>query len=333
MKKNYINHIAFVIDRSGSIAFSGLTQSIIDVFDAQIERLKSRSKELDQETRVSLYLFADKVECVYFDKDIKNVQSLRGNYSPNGNTAMIDATLTCIRDLKEINIRYDDHSFLIYVLTDGENNIHNDFAYSLTSTIAGLSSLFTVAALVPNSNGVYECKRFGFPAQNIQIWETTQQGAHEMGEALYAATDSYMVGRSKGIVSTRSLFSLDASNISKTEVKKSLDELSPTQYHLLNVGKESYIKDFIESWKLPFVKGANYYQITKPETVQAYKQIIVQDKVTGKLYAGINARKLLSLPDYEVKVQPSSYGKYNIFVQSHSSNRKLVRGTQLVVLN
>ena len=83
---------------------------------------------------------------------------------------------------------------------------------------------------------------------------------------------------------------------------------------------------------MPFVPGANYYQLTKPETLQNYKQIIVQEKMTGKTYAGVGARNLLGLPNTEVKVAPASYGNFDIFCQSSSNNRKLMAGTKLIVL-
>jgi hypothetical protein len=58
----------------------------------------------------------------------------------------------------------------------------------------------------------------------------------------------------------------------------------------------------------------------------------VQDKVTGAIYVGVNARNLLGLPAQEVKVNPANVSAYNIFVQSTSVNRKLPKGTQLIVL-
>ena len=38
------------------------------------------------------------------------------------------------------------------------------------------------------------------------------------------------------------------------------------------------------------------------------------------------------LPDYEIKVSPESHGNFKIFTQSSSVNRKLLKGTQLLVL-
>lgn len=332
MQQNYINHYAFLLDKSGSIRNAGLENSIVEVFDNQIKHLKIRSAELEQEARISVYLFNEKVECLFFDIDVNKVPSLSRFYKANGDTAMIDAMLKVISDLSKINTMYGDHAFLIYCLTDGQNRINNNLANKLNKEIISLPENYTTGALVPDADGIFECKKFGFPANNIKVWETTKRGAEEVSNTMSSATDHYMMARSSGLRSTKNLFSLDASNLRSAEVKRKLEELKPYEYELLNVNKESYIKDYIESWRLPFVKGSNYYQITKPETLQSYKQICIQDKVNGKIYTGIKARELLGIPDFEVKVNPNNYGKYNVFIQSSSSNRKLVKGTQLIVL-
>jgi hypothetical protein len=66
--QNYINHVALVLDASSSM--SHLSRKVVDVADQQIAYLARRSRELDQETRVTVYVFADKVECVIYDKDV-----------------------------------------------------------------------------------------------------------------------------------------------------------------------------------------------------------------------------------------------------------------------
>jgi Mg-chelatase subunit ChlD len=55
MNKHLINHIVFVVDESGSMQL--LSKDVVKVFDSQIQHLAQRSQELDQETRVSVYLF------------------------------------------------------------------------------------------------------------------------------------------------------------------------------------------------------------------------------------------------------------------------------------
>jgi uncharacterized protein YegL len=331
MINNYINHIVFVIDRSGSM--SSLSQEVVKVFDSQIQYLAQRSKELDQETRVSVYLFNGQVECLVYDKDVLRLPSLRNYYRANGSTALIDGTLKAIDDLKKTPELYGDHSFLVYVLTDGQNTDNGHKAPYLANEIARLKDNWTVAVLVPSQLCAREAKQFGFPSENVQIWATDNDGLREVGEVLKKTTGAYMQARTTGVRGTRSLFSLDSGALQTNVVKTALDELSPTDYMLLPVSKDSVIKDFVESWtRQPYRAGSAYYQLTKTEEIQNHKQICVQNKRNGKIYSGANARTILGLPNYSVKVGPAHNIDFDIFVQSTSLNRKLIGGTKLVVI-
>ncbi len=93
------------------------------------------------------------------------------------------------------------------------------------------------------------------------------------------------------------------------------------------------IREFCEQkTKKPFLKGAAFYELIKPEKeVQDYKQIVIRDRTTGSVYAGANARHLLGLPDYgTVKLVPGDHSKYDVFVQSTSTNRKLTPHTRVL---
>lgn len=335
MLQNYINHIVFVVDNSGSM--SHLSDTTVEVFDKQIKFLAHRSKELNQETRASVYLFGESVKCLIYDMDVMRVPSLRGYYKADEPyTALLDATLKSVEDLKKTPELYGDHSFLIYVLTDGQNNVNNYLATRVAKELNSLPNNWTAAVLVPDQSGVYEAKKFGFPAQNIQVWSTTKDGIKEVGDVMTKATENFMQARSTGQRSTKSLFNLDISNLSSKVVKQALQELGSKDYELFPVAfrkPKMPIKDYVESWtKEDYRKGSAYYQITKPETIQGYKQICIQDKLNGKVYTGLNARSLLGLPNHEIKVTPADYGKYDIFVQSTSTNRLLVNGTKLIVM-
>jgi hypothetical protein len=328
---NYINHIVFTIDESASMG--SLSDSVVKVFDAQIKYLADRSKELDQETRVTVYLFSNDVKCLIYDKDVLRLPSLKTFYSPHGSTALIDASITAIDDLLTTPQKYGDHAFLIYALTDGEENVSKNSSDTLIKKINTLPENYTVAVFVPNQRGVFEAKRFGFPANNIEVWSTDIKGLEGASKKMQSATDNFMVARTKGVRGTKNLFNLDLTSLDKTVVTTNLNQLTAADYLLIPVHVNSVIKPLVESWtKAEYTKGSAYYQLTKPETVQAYKQICIQDKTNGKVYSGVNARQMLNLPNQEVKVNPSSHGKFDIFVQSTSVNRKLIGGTKLIVL-
>jgi|GEM_PF-6847400 len=71
MKTQYINHVAIVIDESSSM--SHLKDRVVEQVDNQIKHLAARSKELNQETRVSLYLFSDSARCIESTSVNRNV--------------------------------------------------------------------------------------------------------------------------------------------------------------------------------------------------------------------------------------------------------------------
>lgn len=332
---NYINHIAFCIDKSGSIRNAGLEKSIISVFDGQIKKLKSRSEELGQETRVSLYLFNDNVECVCFDININNVPSLQSIYRAHGDTALLDCAFQCIDDLKSINNKYGDNSYLCFFISDGENNINNNLSTKLGMVLRDLPENWTIAALAPDFSAVQEYKKLGFSSGNIQIWDVSNRGLREVGDTIYNSTTNYLMARSSGQVGTKALFTLNADKLDKTVVKRNLEELPVRNYRLLNVNRDIPIKDFVESWtKESYRQGSGFYELTKPETIQPNKNICVQDRLNGRIYTGAQVRKLLDLPNFTVKVNPVTYNsKYDLFVQSNSTNRRLVAGTKLLLID
>lgn len=329
--QNYINHIVFVVDKSSSM--QNLADETVKVFDGQIKHLATRSKELNQETRASVYLFNEKVECLLYDMDVMRLPSLKSHYSANGNTALIDGTLKAMDDLKKTPELYGDHAFLIYVLTDGEENRSVASNLHLSQALGALPENWTVGCLVPNQQGVHEAKKFGFPSANIQVWSAKEGGVERAGEAIQAATESYMTGMAKGIRGTKNLFQLDASKLTATQVAGNLLPLTPKDYEFLLVRKDAVIKEFVESWtSKDYVVGSAYYQLVKPEIVQSTKNVCVQDKRNGKVYGGRNGRQIVGLPDHEVKVAPANYADFDIFVQSTSTNRKLPQGSKVIVL-
>lgn len=331
MTQNYINHIAVVIDSSGSMWNRG--DDVLKVVDSQIAYLAQRSKELDQETRITLYTFDTRTKCIVYDKDVLRMPSLRGLYRPDGQTALIDATLQTIVDLKQTPELYGEHAFLIYVVTDGAENASRSKASALTTAIDKLADNWTLACFVPNAIGVSEAKKFGFPKDNIAIWDATSaKGVEEAGARMRSTSESFMTARSKGIRGYKNLFSLDVDKLSKTAVHK-LDKLGPGQFRRSQVGIDGRIDQFVEALtKRPYRLGEAFYQLTKPVDVQPQKVVALYEKKTHSVYTGAQARTLLGLPDYTVKVSPSAHPDFDIFIQSTSMNRKLFGGTYVLVL-
>lgn len=365
--ENYINHIALVLDASSSMQTR--TRELVRVADAEIRHLATRSQELDQETRVTVYVFDDDVRCLIYDKDVLRLPSLEGLYRAEGNTALIAATVKALDDLAETPQRYGDHAFLAYVLTDGQENVSrwstvfggdgrrrwdlrgaarytlDELVVKLRGRLDGLAENWTVAALVPDVHSAHEAKRFGFPANNVAIWDASRaEGTQEVFSAtIRTATETFMVGRSKGVRGSKTLFAGGADQVNAQARKAAgLRVVPKSEYALYDVKVDGVqIRSFVETaTNAGYRTGSAFYQLhtvlggTKTaEVVQPQKKIVVRNRKSGRVYAGAQARQLLGLPaDAEVRVRPEDNPEYQIFVQSTSVNRKLVAGTKLLVL-
>lgn len=331
--QNYINHIAFVID--ASISMEHHESEVPEIADNLVQRLAARSKELDQETRVSIYTFADTVTCQIFDKDVLRLPSIKGLYRAYGNTALIDATLQARDDLAKTATMYGDHAFLIYVITDGEENRSKHTPTDLQRTIAQLPDNYTLAVFVPDQHGVFEAKKFGFAQGNIAIWSTTSvHGLENAREVMYEATDRYMVQRATGnFKGTRALFDMSSDTLNAHNVRATLTPLANDKYIILrNTATVIEIKPFVELAGVRYTIGMAYYQLTKTEHIQPRKKIAIRERSTGKVYTGADARALLGLPNAEIKVTPQFNQHYDVFVQSLSVNRKLMPNTDVLVI-
>lgn len=338
--QNNINHVVYVLDASYSM--HGVEDELIRVVDTQIEYMAKRSDELDQETRVSIYDFADDVRCLVYDKDVLRLPSIASLYRPRGSTALIDATLKSLEDLTHSATLYGDHAFLTYVLTDGQENRSRNRPTRLQDALARLDANWTVACLVPDDFAKRTAASYGFPSDNVAIWNANSaEGVVEVGETIRQATDNFMVARSKGnFVGTRSLFSTGLDAVNSTTVRSTLTPLQQNAYDILPIHSNPQttdggwpIRDFVYSRGLDYVIGKGFYQLTKTETIQAQKQIAIREKATGQVYWGDAARDLLGLPrNVEVRVKPNLNPEYDVFVQSTSVNRKVLRNTDLLVL-
>ncbi|MFF2375611.1 vWA domain-containing protein [Streptomyces xiamenensis] len=343
-KQNYINHVALVLDASSSM--SHLSGKVVEVADQQISYLARRSEELDQETRVTVYVFSNTVECVIYDKDVLRMPSLKQLYRAGGMTALLAAALKSQHELAQTAQLYGDHSFLTFVLTDGQENASHRsqdapskdprvLVESVARMIETQQDNWTLAVLVPDQMGKREAMRCGFPKDNIAIWDATStQGLEEAGQVIQEATEKFMVGRTKGIRGSRAVFSTGAEKVNKDTIKAAgLTPVNPSQYQLISVTRDAGIREWVVESGHTYRTGGAFYQLSKSEKIQARKQIAVLEKKTDRVYTGPEARALLGLPDVEVRVKPNHNDDFMIFVQSTSVNRKLVPNTRLLLMH
>ncbi len=110
-----------------------------------------------------------------------------------------------------------------------------------------------------------------------------------------------------------------------------LRAVAPGKFQVLEVDKDISIKSFVLENGLTFKVGRGFYEFTKTETIQGSKEVILMDRKTGDLFAGVAAREMLGLPaDSTAKIKPTNLEKYVVFVQSTSANRKLIGKTRFL---
>jgi hypothetical protein len=329
-----INHAIIVIDGSGSMGH--LQDKVVKVADELVATLAKKSKETDQETRVSLYVFEQQgdIKCWAYDKDVLRMPSLKGKYRTVGGTPLIDATILAIEDLQKTATLYGDHAFLAYVITDGQENASSNKPADLKKLLNSLADNWTVACFVPNASDKRSAEAFGFPPENVQIWETNEKGLQTVQETITRSVNSYYTMRSTGVRGSKNLFSLDLSKVTASKVASKLTPLHFGQYRLYDVTTKQRIDSFVEDKTgRAYRLGEAYYQLMVPVKVQPSKAVCLWDRKTKKLYTGDAARKLLGLPNHEVKLEPAATPDFDIFIQSTSVNRNVLPGQKIVVLS
>lgn len=335
-KQPLINRIALLIDASGSM--QGLRNDAINVLNAQIDSIKNEAVKLNQQTFISIGKFNSDFNWICQNIDSRSIRPVtEQDYWTNGQTALIDAVDIAIAELdsqsQSIDLIKSDVSFLLITITDGQEN---DSRRNSVNDIAGKirnkqgTDRWSFVFSVPRGGTHYIQTFFGVPAGNIKEWEQTSQGIQNLSVSTVVGTSGYFHARSIGKTATKSFYTTDLSNVSNRTLQANLDIMND-QFKKLQVPKECAIKSFVESEGLNFVKGNGFYELTKPEKVQDYKEILIMDKSTGRIYGGDQARKVLNMPTTTVcQVKPGNHMNFRIFIKSTSLNRILVRGTMLL---
>jgi hypothetical protein len=336
------NHFKFVLDRSSSM--SPIAPNAIKAFNENIEAVRQAAKQYGQQTTAGLITFGSDVKVEWDNQPIERVRNLdEYTYRPGGMTALFDAVGTAIGLCERSpDAQNPNASFIILVTTDGEENQSRRFKeggeacgrYGLPSIVDVMNRVqktdrYTIAFLVPPNAGKAFAQRYGIPLGNVREWEATSRGMAEAAQATARGTQDFYQARTKGVRSSRTYYTTDLSQVTKTDLSKMTD-LS-MNFRKFTVDKEEEIQPFIERHGIQFVLGAGFYALTKKEKLRAGRNVMVRDKATKRIYGGAQARQILGLPAGECWVQPGNHSNFDVFFQSTSRNRKLVRGTELLL--
>ena len=109
--------------------------------------------------------------------------------------------------------------------------------------------------------------------------------------------------------------------------------VSAARFKTLPVKATTSIKDFVAKHKLEFKPGCGFYQLTKPENIQIYKEIVARKKTDGSFVSGDAVRKILGVPNDKkgkFKLGKDTLTDFDVFVQSTSYTRKLMAGSEFL---
>jgi uncharacterized protein YqfB (UPF0267 family) len=327
------------ISRDHSRSMLHITKDAMKDYNSNISVIKAQASKHSVDTIVSVVKCGDGYNGVTRDISNSSVQTLRPlkEYIANGNnTPLWDSVGDLIEQFEGVPDANDPMvSFMVMVITDGQENGSRKWSISrLATKMKNLQATdrWTFIFRVPKGDKT-ALTRHGVPEGNILEWEQNTKGVEVATQATEQAFRSFYTGRTQGVTSTQRFYA-DLSDVSLKDVKAVLVDISPevTIFKVKPDEDGKQIRDFIsQRTKKVFVKGTAFYQLTKTETLQDYKQIAVRDKLKGSVYSGVAARDMLNLPDSgEVKLSPGAHGQFDIFVQSTSVNRKLVENTNVL---
>lgn len=329
-------HYALVVDASGSMG--GYQQQAVTAFNKQLDTIKQAAKDNNEDATVSVFTFeGHTVASVVTGVTPENAPALVAglNYRIGDTTPLWQAVNTAFNALKALP-KGKKTAYVILTVTDGqENSSEAGSQERVRQAIANNKDNFTFAFAGPLGSKEAIMRQVGALPGNIMEWEGSAVGAVHMGGQTASATYGSSVMRSTtGATSSNAgqgvyFVQTDASSIKAKDLKALADLQNVCK--VWQVSKEENIKDFVESKKQAFVLGAGYYQLMKPEKVQATKQVLIVEKGKDAIYGGKEARDLIGLPEgQDAKVEPGNHAKFDIFVQSTSHNRILPRGTKLI---
>lgn len=332
--KNY-----FGISRDHSISMGCIATAAMHDYNATIATIREAATREEIDTIVNVIKCgATRQGGVQFDVVNSSVHALKplSDYpTTSGNTPLLDSVGELIARLEQAPDAADANTtFLVMTITDGEENSSLKWTTrSLSTKIQQLQSTgrWTFTFRVPRGHRASTARIFGVPIDNVLEWDNSARGMMESTVSTVSAMDNYYTAVRSGVKSTAKFYT-NLADVSSKEIQKNLVDIS-SQIKLWITTDKEVIRPYCERMSgKPFVKGAAFYQLTKPEPeVQDYKMIAIRDMSNGKVYAGAAARAMLGLPQHgTVYVKPGDHGQYDIYIQSTSINRVLPVGTQVL---
>lgn len=245
--------------------------------------------------------------------DVLRLPSMKEHYRIDGSTALIDAVNMALDDGEKITEHRGDHAFLLYVLTDGEENwstgsyqrqyngyprpgVGAELAAALKKRLPTLPDNRTLGVFVPDARGRRYMQDLGF--SNIEVWDATSEaGMEAAAQTMQASATAYMEARTQGAPGLRAMKKgglFVGANLNAQVIKKAdLKPLPTAKRKIVRVTKtedsfEKVVKPVTKSRLKPemgwFVKIEDYVKrINKGEypLSDAFYELVKTEKVQG----------------------------------------------------
>ena len=341
MKDQIQTHVAFCIDESGSVG--SIIVPLVDAYNQTVTDIRTAVLDEGQEASMTALAFGDRVlkhRILYVGQQVQTVKPLSAeDFNCTGMTPLFDSVYRAIKKLEELDDGKPDTSFVISIITDGHENQSVDPGVPTTLKLIEektATDRWTFTFLVPNGNEESFSRQFRIPRGNVQGWDTkTARGTKEAFIVSSAAYNTFFkeksaVGRGK-TMSSRSFYS-STSDLTVRDARSALSEITK-QVEFLTAHAEGKIRDVVLDHGKAWIKGAAFYALIKTEKkVQDYKLVALRVKTSGKVYCGQEARDMLGIGGVmgTVRLVPGDHGKFDVFIQSTSVNRKIPAGSEVM---
>lgn len=335
--KNYVN---FVNDHSGSMAQGGKDEAAKNDYNTTVTAVKEAASKEMLDTVVSVVGVGvrDTVRGGEVSRQvvISNPHVLKpiDKWPTTGGTPLFDGIGDMI-DLCESlpDAKNPEVSFLIQITTDGEEfHSRKETKSSLYGKITRLQGTrrWTFVARIPRGNR-HLFDGLGIPPGNIVEWDNSAAGLAEATIQTQQAIGSFYQMRSAGATNS-TVFYANAAAVDTSQLVDISNKVSLYVVDGVGVTEGMQIRDFILQRRAQYLKGAAFYQLTKSESkIGEKKLVVVRDRSSGKIYGGQQARTMVGLPQFgNARLHPGDHKNYDIFIQSESVNRKLVKGTGVI---
>lgn len=322
-KKTLSNtYVQILFDESGSMYNHAKALSVV------WEQLQADFKATKKPTFVSVASFSNDTVTWHMNRVSVDKLDSTFDFSPSGSTPLFQAGIEALKAASIAALNTEDR-YITTLVTDGvATDGYNQPGFEKALRAALKLDNFTVTAMVPDMTSANTLAGMGIPTNNIRVWDTSGDFEKEAGAVLRTSYNAYLNSSDKKV---SGFFDVKLTDNKIQKIKDNLTDVSK-QFKTLSVEKEGDISSFVESKGIPYHRGMAYYELSKAETVQPSKQILLRRKGFKKVYAGDEARKILNMPtNLTVKVAPANLQDWKMFIQSTSTNRKLVRGTEVLV--